>query len=66
MIQIGCVLIAVGMIYAGIQGMRGQPDKHGKTTPKSVAIACFVLAAVMLVGAFVVIPMMMQDILPTR
>lgn len=56
MVQIGCVVLAIGMLYAGIQGLGGRPDSDGKQTSKPVAIACLILAAAILVFAFVILP----------
>jgi hypothetical protein len=50
-IQLGGVLMAAGLAWVGVQGLRGVPDSTGKTTDKRTAIACLVIAAVLGVGA---------------
>jgi hypothetical protein len=52
-IQLGGLLIAAGLAWVGVQGLRGVPDTSGKTTDKGTAIACLVLAALLGVGAAV-------------
>lgn len=44
MAQIGLIAVAVGLLFVAIQAFRGVPDSNGKTTPKSVAVVCLVLA----------------------
>jgi hypothetical protein len=48
--------MAAVLIWIGIQGFRGVPDKKGKTTSKPVAVACFVAAALIAVFALVILP----------
>jgi hypothetical protein len=52
-IQLGGLLIAAALAWAGIQGLRGVPDTTGKTTGKGTAIACLVIAALLGIGALV-------------
>jgi hypothetical protein len=56
MIQIGCVVLAIGLLYSGVQGLRGRPDADDKQTSKPVAVVCLILAAAALVFAFVILP----------
>ena len=52
MAQIGLLVLAVGLLFVGVQGLRGVPDSTGKKTSKGVAVTCIVLA-VETVGALV-------------
>jgi hypothetical protein len=52
-VQLGGLLMAAGLAWAGVQGLRGVPDSSGKTTSKGTAIACLVLAALLAAGALV-------------
>lgn len=54
--QIGLLVLAVGMLFVGVQGLRGVPDSNGKKTPKSVAMVCLVLAAGLAAFALLVLP----------
>lgn len=56
MAQIGLLVLAVGLLIVGIQGLRGVPDSTGKKTSKGVAITCIVLAVGLVVVALVVVP----------
>jgi hypothetical protein len=44
----GGLLMAFGIGWVGIQGLRGIPDSNGKMTPKGTAIAAVVLALLIL------------------
>jgi hypothetical protein len=50
-IQASGVGMAAGIAGVGIQGLRGVPDSTGKVTPKGVAVACLIIAALLGVGA---------------
>jgi hypothetical protein len=50
-IQVGGLLMAVGLAWPGIQGLRGVPDSTGKKTSRGTAIACLVLAVLLAAGA---------------
>ena len=52
-IQLGGLLMAAGLAWVGVQGLRGVPDSTGKTTDKGTAIACLVIAAVLGIGALI-------------
>ncbi len=52
-IQAGGLMMAVGIAWAGIQGLRGVPDSTGKKTSKGTAIACLVIATCLGVGALI-------------
>jgi hypothetical protein len=54
--QIGLLVLAVGLAFVGVQGLRGKPDSDGKTTPKSVAVVTLILAAGLAAFALVVLP----------
>ena len=56
MLQIGAVIMVLGLSYAGIQGLRGVPDKNGKKTNPIVAAICLILAVAVVILAFVVLP----------
>jgi hypothetical protein len=62
MIQIGLLVIAAGMLWAGIQCLRGKPDRDGKKTSLGVSIASFVLAAVIAVFAVVGLPLVLNSL----
>jgi hypothetical protein len=63
-IQIGCLIMAIPMVIAGIQGLRGIPDSSkGQRTSKPVAIACLLLAAVVIIGSCVVLPLATESAL---
>jgi hypothetical protein len=51
MVQIGGVVMALGLVWAGVQGLRGVPDTTGKTTSKGMAVVCLVLAVLLATGA---------------
>jgi hypothetical protein len=44
-------MMAAGLAWVGVQGLRGVPDATGKKTDKGTAIACLVLASLLGVGA---------------
>jgi hypothetical protein len=54
--QIGLLAVAVGLLFVGVQGLRGVPDSTGKQTSKGVAVACLVLAVGLVVVALAVLP----------
>lgn len=56
MAQIGLAVLALGLLFLGVQGLRGVPDSTGKKTSKGVAVTCLVLAVGLLVFAFAVLP----------
>ena len=60
MVMAGGCLIAFGLTWAGVQGLRGVPDSNGKMTSKGTAIALLVFAALVLVGALL-FPMSRMD-----
>jgi hypothetical protein len=51
MIQVGGLVMAAALAWAGVQGLRGVPDSSGKVTPKGTAVACLVIAAVLGIAA---------------
>ena len=51
-IMAGGALMAVGIAWVGVQGLRGVPDSKGKATAKSTAVACLVIAAALAIAAF--------------
>jgi len=57
-IQLGGLMIAAGIAYVGIQGLRGVPDSSGKVTSKPTAIVCLFIAA-LLAAAAVAAPYLM-------
>jgi hypothetical protein len=57
-IQLGGLVIAAGLGWVGVQGLRGVPDSTGKTTDRTTAITCIVLAA-LLAGAALAAPYLM-------
>lgn len=56
MAQIGLGVLALGLLFLGVQGLRGVPDSTGKKTSTGVAVTCIVLAVGLLVFAFAVLP----------
>ena len=50
-VQAGGLVIAAGIAWIGVQGLRGVPDSSGKVTSKGTAIVCLVLAALLAAGA---------------
>jgi hypothetical protein len=46
-IQLGGLLMAIGLFWPGIQGLRGVPDSTGKKTSKLTAIICLVLGVLL-------------------
>ncbi|MBP3957943.1 hypothetical protein J8F10_22035 [Gemmata sp. G18] len=56
MAQIALLAVAVGMLFVGVQGLRGVPDSNGKKTSPAVAIVCLLLAAGLVVFALLVLP----------
>jgi hypothetical protein len=46
-IQAGSLVLAVGLGWVGVQGLRGVPESNGKVTSKATAVACLVLAALL-------------------
>lgn len=50
-IQAAGIVFALGLVWVGVQGLRGVPDSSGKVTPKGTAIACLVIAGVLAVAA---------------
>jgi hypothetical protein len=46
-IMAGGLLMAIGIAWPGIQGLRGVPDSSGKVTSKGTAVACLVLAVIL-------------------
>jgi hypothetical protein len=51
LVQLGGLVIAAGLVWVGVQGLRGVPDSTGKKTDKGTAIACLVIAGMLSVGA---------------
>lgn len=51
MVQLGLILVAGGLAWAGVQGLRGVPDSKGKATSKGTAIACLAFALLLAAGA---------------
>lgn len=47
----GGLLLAGGLAWVGVQGLRGVPDSSGKMTPRGTAIACLVIAGVLAVAS---------------
>ena len=43
-VMAGGLLMAAGMAWVGVQGLRGVPDSTGQKTSKGTAVACPVLA----------------------
>jgi hypothetical protein len=60
MVQLGGACLAAGLVWLGVQGLRGVPDSTGKTTSKGTAVVCLVLAALLAAGA-IAAPYLMGD-----
>ena len=58
MFQIGLLLIAASLFFAGIQALRGE-EKTWKQTSEGVAVAMLVIAVALAVFALVFLPMML-------
>ena len=54
------VLFAIALAWEGIKGLRGVVDKKGKSTSRGLAIALCIIAGVLVVSAFTVLPALMQ------
>jgi hypothetical protein len=51
MVQLGLILVAAGLAWVGVQGLRGIPDSKGKATSKGTAVACLAFALLLVAGA---------------
>ena len=51
-IQIGGFLIAAGLLFMGIQGLREKPDLEGKMTSKGTAIPCLIFGFLLGIASF--------------
>lgn len=59
-ISVGGMMMAAGIGWLGIQGLRGVPDSTGKVTGKGTAIAC-VAIAIVVAAAAIAAPYLMWD-----
>ena len=59
MFRVGLILVAVGIAWVGVQGLRGVPDSKGKVSSKGTAIVCLVLALLLAAGA-VALPFLLR------
>jgi hypothetical protein len=50
-IMLGGLLMAAGLAWTGVQGLRGIPDARGKQTSRGVAVICLVLAVLLAAGS---------------
>lgn len=50
MVQIGFLIMAAGLIYGGIQGLRGAETEYGKLS-SGVSIAMIVVASLLIAAA---------------
>lgn len=57
MVQIGLLVVAAGILFGGIQALRGKESSE-KETPKAVAIAMIVVAALLAIFALFVLPVL--------
>ncbi len=55
MAQIGLLLVSAGLMFAGVQALRGKEKPENKT-PKGVAIATLVIAVAIAVFALAFLP----------
>jgi hypothetical protein len=54
--QSGCVVAAIGLLFAGIQGLRGIPDEKGRQTSKGVAVGTIIAAVALAIFGIVILP----------
>jgi hypothetical protein len=52
LIQVGELVLAAGLAWVGVQGLRGVPDSSGKKTDRRTAMAWLVLAGLLAIGAW--------------
>jgi hypothetical protein len=50
----GGMMMAFGIAWVGVQGLRGIPDSNGKKTTKGTAVGALVLAFLILVGTLMI------------
>ena len=50
-IQLGGLMMALALVWPGIQGLRGVPDSTGKKTSKATAVVCLILSVLLAAGA---------------
>ncbi len=60
MIQIALLVIAVGLLWPAIQGLRGVPDSKGNKTSPVVAIATLLAAIGIAVFALIGLPLLIS------
>jgi hypothetical protein len=45
------LVFALALVWVGVQGLRGVPDSNGKVTPKGTAVACLVIAGILVIAS---------------
>ena len=61
MIQIGLIIMAIGLLFAGIKALAGK-EAPGKQTSKPVAITLVVLGVAVIAFALIGLPLLIQQL----